>query len=129
MDVGKKIKDVLKEKKISVAELSKIMKTPRTTIDSWIKKPSIDTLTLHLIAEAIKVPINIFFDKEIIEHPIVSIKIHDFYNLRSEILLNAVRGKALVYVQWDLTKEKFITKYKELKEPLSIIALEEYEKE
>ena len=64
MDVGKKIKEVLTEKRISQAELGRLIGKERANINSLLKSNNMGVQTLLQISEAIDVPISVFFEEE-----------------------------------------------------------------
>ncbi len=61
--VGQRIKSLLDKKKISVAELSKQLKTTQQNVYNILKKDNIDTKYLIPISEILEIPVNVLLDE------------------------------------------------------------------
>jgi transcriptional regulator with XRE-family HTH domain len=126
-DYAHKIKSLCNSENITIKDLVKKIGMSVSGFYSALNNNSLKIQTLEKIASHLGVSINYFFNDNFKEH-YYSIEIEDFDNLRNLIENNALKGKGLVYLQWDFINGKFNKEFKELKKPLNIEELKEFDK-
>jgi len=111
-----KIKSLIKSKGKSISEIAKALNLSRPTVYNILNERSVLSVEfLFNISNFLNVPVSSFFsDDDSLGKLITEIE-----NLNEEIMGNAVKGKGLVSIDYDIVNSRFIKEYKELKSPLS----------
>lgn len=126
------ISDLAKEQKKSKRELAKYLGITEPSLHKMIRNNSTRIDTLERIAKFFNVSTSFFFTPEALtrEYDISKgtlIPNEAIDNLLNYILVNAIKGKGVVYLSWDGLEKRFIVELKDLKEPLTPMELAKIE--
>jgi len=120
-----KIKEMSRQRGISRRQLCKKIGMTENGLSNSLKSGKIKIDVLIKIADILEVPMEYFFpnpsserEKRIYElEKIVnsSVPIDALQELEEEILKNIIKGKGLIYLNYDSTRGRFDTKYSDLK--------------
>jgi len=123
--IENKIRKLLKNHDLSVRQLCKRVELSENGLQAMFKNQSYRVDTLEKIADVLSVPITYFFVDD--NEKKIFIDYDDFNQIAGIIQLKALKGKGLVYIDYDFVNNKFIAEYKDLKEPLTLDELQNFE--
>lgn len=126
MELNKRILNHILNNGIKISEIARKTGISRQNLDRIFSSNDIKMSQYYSICESLNLEPNFFLSPgDPGDHQIPNIMVE---LLTHELHLNALKGKALVFLGYNEVNSEFFTKYKKLESPLDIEEFEKFEK-